>query len=175
MGQFCDTCDIGWMRANCDTCAIGWMGNNCNTCDPRFCPDGHCSLCMNGKCTDNGCVCDAGWYGDKCDRVYDEGCPCFNGDDVDTFLNLAEIVGADPSLGSCDYSEGSGSYTSLNVYFNYPGPSYSIFISETHCSSFRTDGIYVPIDAVESGECRDVIMNTGAKNQMADAGCNIYV
>ena len=171
----CDTCDTAWTGVNCDTCAIAWTGNNCDTWDPKFCADGVCSSCMNGQCTDNGCVGDAGWYGDKCDRVYDEGCPCFNGEDVDTLLNYAEIAGANASLGSCDYSEDIGSYTSLNVYFNYPGPTYSIYVSETQCSSFRTKGIYVPINATESGECSDVIVNAGAKNRMADAGCFINV
>jgi hypothetical protein len=100
--------------------------------------------------------------------VYNEGCPCFNAEDVDTFLNFAEIAGPN---GSCDYSE-DVEYLSLSAYFNTA--SYGIVVTPTQCNSFHTYSINVPIDAEESGECRDVIVNTGAKDQMAAVGCNSY-
>jgi hypothetical protein len=112
-------------------------------------------------------VCDTDWYGDKCDRVYDDGCPCFNEEDVDTFLNFAEVAG--PS-GNC-YYYGDAEYLSLDAYFTTA--TYGIGVTPTQCSSFLTYGRYVPIDAVESGECRDIIVNTEAKNQMANASCSI--
>jgi hypothetical protein len=104
--------------------------------------------------------------------VYSDECPCFNAEDVDDLLNFAEITGADPSLGYCSYYEEGTNYLSLYVSF-YSGPSFDIAVSDTQCSSFRTRGMSVAITAEESGECGDLIINAGAKDQMADAGCSV--
>jgi hypothetical protein len=86
---------------------------------------------MNGQCTGSGCICDTDWYGDKCDRVYGDGCPYFNAEDVDTFLNFAEIAGP---YGYCDYSKDE-EYLSLFAYFNTA--SYGIVVTPSQCNSFR--------------------------------------
>ena len=124
---------------------------------------------MNGQCTESGCFCDTDWYGDNCNKVYNEGCPCFNEEDVDYFLNFAEVA---VPHGYCHYDENWPDYLSLYAEFN--GNPYSIGASGTQCNSFRTYGINVPITAKESGECKDIIMNTGVKAQMAAVGCHIY-
>jgi hypothetical protein len=100
--------------------------------------------------------------------VYDEGCPCFNDKDVDTFLSFVAFVGADPA-GYCQYIGGDF----LDLYAAINNVSYEMTVTATQCSSFRTDGRSVPIDALESDECRDLIANAGAKDQMEDAGCDI--
>jgi hypothetical protein len=92
---------------------------------------------------------------------------------VDDILNFAVIAGADSSLGFCSYYEGGTNYLSLSVNF-FSGPSYDIAVSDMQCSSFRTRGMFIPITAEEAGECRDVIVNAEAKDQMVAFGCEIY-
>jgi hypothetical protein len=171
-GEYCDTCDEGWGGVNCNECEFGWVGDNCDACDPNFCANGHCSSCVRGECTASGCTCNTDWYGDKCDRVYDEGCPCFNEEDVDTFLSFAAIAGADPE-GYCEYLVTSEFSWTLLAYISTV--TYKLDVSATTCSSFRTYDREVPIDAVESAECRGLIENAGAKDNMVDAGCEFIL
>jgi hypothetical protein len=170
-GTYCDTCDVGWTGVNCDKCDFGWVGNNCDACDPKVCADGYCSSCVHGQCIGSKCTCDTDWYGGKCDRAYAEGCPCFNDEDVETFLSFAVSAGTDP-VGYCFYEN----YPDfLSLYASINTVAYNLIVTDTECSSFRTYGRNVLIDAVESGECRDLIENAGAEDQMADAGCAVYV
>lgn len=171
-GPTCDICPIGWMWVDgtCNTCGTGWVGDNCDTCDPEVCGDGFCDSCLHGVCTGAaGCICDDDWFGKNCNRMYDQGCPCFNADDVDTFFIFAE--NALPN-GWCEYSEGED-YVALYAYFN-SGKSYDIRVTDSECSSFRTYGAAVKINADESSACLAVIQDTDASTEMKDIGCSLY-
>jgi hypothetical protein len=98
--------------------------------------------------------------------VYDEGCPCFDTNDVETFLNFASVAG-----GNCGYDDGGSTYVSLSASLN--AAYYSIYATTTQCLSFRANGMLVSIDDVEFGACTDIIVNTGVKDEMEAAGCYI--
>jgi hypothetical protein len=122
---------------------------------------------MNGACTSEGCTCDEGWFGAECSSPYAEGCPCWAADDVATFLSWAGK--AAEISGYCSYYS-DDEYTSVDVS---TGMNYHIMaMSDTMCTSFRTDNAILPMDATEAAACMDVLVNTGVGEKIEGLGCS---